>query len=616
MTDFEKLWIYDHSNLGWMLRGFSRRNEPLPMRRSIEVLPGVYTYDDRLLQFIRQLSKELNEHPALKPELDTNSMVSANGVHTSFDRLRTVAGFASNPLGWISTDNTLLCDSLGLPQDFRNARHRMIFDEFFDLVWGSWKPTSIKVPKHSTMGLPLIWQYDANYKRAASVHLYKNASDVFSMIGRHEWEALADKYGIIFCYNLNRRGQVDEPGKERKVNSLEYALSGGRSGERLVADKHVVLPDGREYPDFSATRERVVQGASWFINCMLQPISSGTMYALFHEYPTVFHHTDPQDIADAAFHEGDATFSDVSQYDETMREFLLRRMFQRQRTFWPEHMVDAAEILYFAPYFSRPLDADGVRRGRFVGNPMNPIGEGVIAGNRSGHAFTSLVAKTMKVFDSLCVIDDIYKDVVGNVHHYLKDRGAIKLKNNGDDEGAIGSPTAIEAYRKVRYDGQHGYFKIEPEKGQGFSGTLIRWKDTPLAIPRLHTSLEKIYCPERPIGGIFRPRWPIGLLARLEAMEKHPVGHFATEIHRKLWHDMMQPHYGSFGDLLSGAMEQLPVQYDGLTSIEKEVLDDPEKLYYKYSDDDVSQAVLEEVCVRIHPSEFPWAQAAYKGRLV
>lgn len=616
MSEFEKLWLYDEESIGWMLRGFDRRNLPLPQRSALEVFPGVRTFDPVFLRYVRELSHGLDKHPKLQPAVDENLMVSENGIHTGFSRLRTVGGYACNPLSWVPVNNTLLCDSLGIPKDFRNARHRMIFDEFFDLVWSCWKPSSIKVPKHSTFGVPMIWCHEADYKRAFAIWVYSQIDDVLRLAGAEDWESLAREYGMVFCFVLNRRGQVDEPGKVRKVADLEYALTGGASGSFEPTDKSVVI-DGVAYDDFSATRERIVQGAAWAINCILQPMSTGCMYALFENYPTVFHHTNPQDIADQAFEDGDLTASDVSQYDASMREFLIRRAFSRARAFWRDDLVGVSETLMFSPYFTRPLDLSEKGKGRFVGDPMNPTAKPVVAGNRSGHAFTSLFAKTMKVFDSLCVIDDLYGDVVGNVHYYLKDRGRIKLRNNGDDECAIGSPEAISAYREVRYDGKHGYFEITPELGQGFSGSLMRWKGEARAFQKLHTPFEKFICPERSIGGRFRRNWPIGLYTRFRAIEDHPVGHYAAEIHNRLWHDICRPVYGDFNELLLRAYEQIPFEYtDGWTAIEREVLDDPDKLYYKYQDSDVSEEVLNAVCMRIQPQEFEWMFRMFNGHIM
>lgn len=613
---FEKRWVPDATNPAWILRGFSNYRLPIPMRRPVEVLPNIFSFDPTFLAFQKALVENLNANPALAPTLDENSMVGDNGIHTNFNRLMTVAGYSSSPMSWIPRDNSSVCDDLGIPRDFRNERHRKIFDEFFDLVFASWKPTALKVPKFSVLGIPMMSQYDASYKRECSVFLYTNIDRILLLVGQRNFKALAEEYGIVFCYNTNRRGQVDEPGKVRMSNTKEFALSSGRRGTQVPADKHVII-DGVRYDGYSATRERVVQGASWMINSILQVVASGHMHAMFDRWPTVFHHRDPNDIARAAASEGDATFSDVSTYDASMREFLIRRLHDRARNQWPAELIDMSEILYFSPYYSRPMEiAEGKQRGQFVGDPMNPITNGVSAGNRSGHAWTSFVAKTIKVFDSLCVIDDIYQDVVGRVDAYLKDQSAIKLRNNGDDEGALGSKVAIAAYRKVRYDGQHGYFSVAPEAGQGFSGSLMIWSGAGRAVSRAHTSLEKWICPERSIGGLFRKNWVVGMMARLENLEKHPSGGEILEGQRKAWHDVMQPKWGGFGEILIAAMEGLDICYDGLTAIDKEVLDDPEKLYYKYTDADVSPDVLDKVVMRIQPEEFPWALSMYKGFVI
>lgn len=617
---FEKLWVPDKNPM-WILRGFDRYRAPLPMRRSLEVLPGVQSFDDRSINFLRQMTKKLNEHKMLQPNLNANHMVSENGIHTSFNRVKTVAGYSSTPLSWTPVNNHLLCESMGIPNDFRNERHRLIFDEYFGLIFGNWKPTSVKVPKKSTCGIPMMHVYDADYKREVALHLYDNIEVIIDLFSKGDFTKLAEDFGIVFCFNVNRRGQVDEPGKKRFSNSKEYALSGGAKGAIIPVDKTVVMKDGTTHDDFSATRERIVHGASWLINCILQIISSGHMYAMFEMFPKTFHHTDPQDIADECATSGDATFSDVDSYDTTMREWLIRRVFAKAREYWQPELIDMAETLMFAPYYSRPLERkveDGAaQRGSFIGNPFDPQNTQVIAGNRSGHAWTSFMAKSVKQYESLCVADDTFNDVLGNVKKYLEHKAVLKFANNGDDEGAMGSKIAVDAYRKNRYDNKHGYFKVSEEIGQGFSGTLMRWSNGKgQAIPRLHTTFEKFYCPERSIGGVFRPRWPIGFITRMDSFSKHPSGHYAEEIHRQCWYDHMKPHFGSFGELLIGAMEQLDVDYEGTTAIEREVLDDEEKIHYKYSEHDVSDAVMDKIVTRIKPEHFQWAFAKYSGNLL
>lgn len=609
----EKLWDYDPTNVGWMLKGFGRYKSPLPMRRSMEMLPGVYTFDPTFLEFIRTLSTKLNEHRELQPNVDPKTlMVGENAVHEPFDRLRTVAGYASSPLSWVSVDNSLLCDNLGIPADFRNDRHRRIFDEFYDIIFSEWKQKAVRIPKRSTFGLPSMHVYDAEYKKDFALWVYQNLENVRSLFRKSDFESLAREYGIVFCYNLNRRGQVDKPGKVRESNTLEYALSGGRNGQRVHADKKVTI-NGITYDDFSAMRERVVQGAPWSINCILQVIYSGHMHSMFERFPAVFHITDENDVARDAMNEGDASFTDVTQYDETMRSFLIDRMFDRMNNVWPSDMVEISRALLGAGYYSRPLDISG-KRGQFVGNPMRPTDNPIKAGNRSGWAGTSFIAKTMKVYETLTVIDDVTKDVVGNVRDYLQDSRPYKIRNNGDDEGILGSKTIMAPYRIHRFSGNAGYFKVEPEVGQVMSGRMIDWKNG-TAYQRLHTTFEKFYVNERSIGGTFRKRWVIGLITRLNALDNHPKGHIAAEIHRQCFADILEPKFGPLSEMMLDAVSALDVDYDGLTPKEKELLDDPMKIHYAIFDDEVSDQVLEKIVTSIEPSEVQWAADMFAGNV-
>ena len=53
----------------------------------------------------------------------------------TFDRLRTVAGFACNQLSQAPTHNNVLREGLEIPADFRTQQHKDIYDEFFDIVF-------------------------------------------------------------------------------------------------------------------------------------------------------------------------------------------------------------------------------------------------------------------------------------------------------------------------------------------------------------------------------------------------------------------------------------------------------------------------------------------------
>lgn len=616
-----KLWIWDDSDPLWYLRGFDRARMPVPSRRSLEMLPGVYSFDDTFLGFLRKLSHGLND--VLPVDLGRNKFVGPTGIHTGFDRLRTVTGYSSTPMSYTPVDNSRLLTELNLTSGFKTDRHRRIYDELYHLVFSNWKPTSVKAAKHSNFGFPMAFMFDAEYKMEFARNAYANINDICYKMGKRDFASLASDHGMVFLYNLNRRGQVDSPGKVRNVNDLEYAISGGARGRRFATDKKVVI-DGKAYDDFSATRDRVVQGFPWAINCIMQAVMSGHMYGMFDMFPSTFHHTSNQPIVDAVVATNDAYSSDVSQYDETMDREKISRMFDVMADYWPEPIVDMCRAACIAGYYARPLDVNG-GRGVVIGDPMDPFHFPVHAGNRSGWAGTSFTAKTQKVAETLCVIDDLFGNVVGNVASYLRWEQDLVIANNGDDEVVTGNPTRdpvvtsakVERYRAYRDTGKAGYYVIEEEAGHAFSGELISIEHKK-ALPRPQTALEKIFCNERAINTVFRTHWPIGVMTRLQSLQdetKHPSGPLINEILNRTWRDEMTSRYGSLSDLLIRGLDSMPSSADGYTAIDKEVRDDPNKLHHKYLDTDVSAHVLDDIVKKLDPSEFQWAFEMYKGTI-
>lgn len=623
----------------WIFGAMRGLEQPLVNMAPKEVLLSVRSFDadggeQPVIEYLRALSSELNE--ALPPSHDENGFVGANGVHKPFDSLRTVAGICSTPMSYMPVNNGPYADSFDLPSDFRKTRHKEIFHEFFRLVFGRFAPRPLKVPKLSTAGFP-TGTTDPVWKARAGKWLLHNFDQPGRLIASREYGELARQFGMVRCYKQQKRTQVDPPGKKRYANTLEYALSGGLKGEPIEVNKLVNIA-GKNYPDFSALRVRVVHGAPWLANIPLQAISTGVLYALFEWAEPTFHHTDMGLIAELIERSGDAVFSDISNYDNSMREFILRELVLVSKEYVSEEVADWAEAMIFAPYFTQPVGykQEGRRsvatsRAKMIGRPFDPTSE-VIAGNRSGHAWTSLIAKTVKVWDTLCVIDDITGDVLGNVERYLKHEMPYKIVNNGDDEGLIGPKDLIQRYRDYRFQPgpkNPGYFVAEPEIGQVFSGFMFMKSPggSIRAVPRLHTLFEKIYVPERSIGGNFRPYWPIGIEQRLTLdispnadFSQNPSVGVALDIHSRLWNDMMAKRYGRLAEILVNGKSMMPVQVGtgSFTRIDYEVLEQPEKLHYKYKDSDVSPEVLKLIAgANIQFDEYEsFINTHYKGTIL
>lgn len=598
----KKLGIFD--GLPWLFGdGVGSHRTSLIPRKSLEVFTKVYTFDPRFHNFMRHLVERLNYD--LPAEVD-DDLFAVNGIAQDFNKLLTVAGYGSSPASFVCNENADYAKSLGLPSDFRTPRHRAIFEKIWEVTFAEWSARPLKTPKHSTSGFP-AFSYDPVWKREAGVAVLRDIEKIMTLVHAGELEDAARLHGIVFLYNLGIRAQVDNPDKVRTAFDLMYASSGGKKGQGdIKCDKRVTLSDGSTVDGFCASRIRIVQGAPFLTGLPLQAIATGHLYSLFKRYPKMFHTTDIKADAEAIPHGHDVLCTDISDYDRSMQAFMLDVMLEKARERWDERLITWCERLLYAPYYTRPLTPDG-KRGVFVGASDLSRSEKekipylarrqVYGGNRSGHPWTSLIAKVMKVADDLCIIDDLMGDVIERFDDYMSGRMAFVIKNNGDDVLLHAPRDLMARYKEYRFGGeQRGYFVASPELGQVYSGDMIMRAPSGgyTSCPRLHTMFEKMLVPERGINTVFRSRWTIGILARL-MNETHPMHHVAIEAFASSWRDHMQRNFGDFHQMLTDAHALVDIDVNALTPIDKEVLDDPKKLYYKYVEEDVSPHVLEIV---------------------
>lgn len=598
---------------------------PLITRRPVTIIPGfgsgdrgVQSFDDTFLQFLRALVDGLSRD--LPVDLDERGYVGPTGIHASFDRGKTVAGFTMDQMSLAPIDNAAFVASLGLPSDFRSERHEKIFDALMDRVFGSWRLSSVKTAKLSTSGAP-VWLSNARYKRDHALFLLANSEEIRRLWSQGSLVQLAARAKVVFMMNAGRRDQVDSVGKERLVFPLDYALSGGTRGEPVPANKRVII-EGKEYPDFSATRARLFHGAPYASNLYPQIIATGTLHALFQNYAQTFHCTDVPAMAAGIGSDEEVVCSDATEYDRSMATFLIRRMFEKAREYWDVDWIDWAEHLAFCAYFSRPVS---LREGTPEAKP-NLIGDiyskkdQIFRGNPSGHAWTSLIAKVMMVFDFLATADDLTHNVLERMDDYLSHRMPLKTHNNGDDGMYRGERGLIRAYAAYRFgETNPGYFVLKPEEGHVWSGYIMAPKPGGgyTAFHRANTTIEKLFCPERSAGGNFRPRFTIGMLQRLNVGD-HPKHDLIIEHISRAWRDIAAPVYGDLMEMINLHHERLSLDMEALTPIDRIVLDDPTKLYHEYTEDDVSPSVLSMIFEKALTTEevLPFAERYYRGSIM
>lgn len=571
--------------------GSAMHNVPLVTRKSVTILPRMYSFDPRVLALQRETADELDR--VLRVDVDERGF-TRTGIHTTFQRLKTAAGYVMNPMSYTTVDNAEYRKELGLSPGY-TPRQRAIAREVWDNVWREVKMTKVKVAKLSQGG-GRRFTFDVQWKLAFCEWLLEpgNFETMLDAVDNDDWETLANRFETLYFTYYQKRLQVDSIGSKRTVFDLEYALSGGKRGKSFDADKRVII-DGVTYPDFSAMRARVVHAGPWAVNCFLQMCASPAMRALFVKFPETFHVNTKEQIS-SVVNGKHITCSDVKEYDRSMSWDAIDVAHESMREYFDPRIVKASLKLFTCPYYARPLSLDG-RRGTWVGDPRKP-GERVFAGNRSGHALTSLMAKVNKVIETLFLFDRIYP-VLGRTSAFLKGDMPMGMVNNGDDEVIWArSKIDLDAYLKLREDPANGHYLVEEEVGQGFSGLLLKKVgDTEYdPVPRVHTTYEKMLCPERSIGGKHRAFWAIGAMARIDNVMSTDVGRESWSIFLSVYKRTMEYDFGSILDLIKEGLDQIPIDIHGLTLIDKAVLEDPDKLHYMYDDTDVSSsAVLDQV---------------------
>lgn len=590
--------------------GAAAHNAALIDRKAVTLFPGVRSFDEPFLLFLRALSEEFNsEFPV---DLDENGFTTS-GIHTTFDRLRCPSGYFQSPMSYTAVDNSeYRTKELGLSAGY-TPRQRAIAVEAWKLVWSQASVSKVNVPKISTSGARRF-TYDVQWKLAYVQWLMDGDrfERMLNAVDKADWLTLANEFETLYMTYIQKRGQVDTPGKQRMVFDKDYALYG--KGKPFPADKDVVI-NGVKYSDFSAVRARVVHAGPWVINCFLQMVSSPTMKSLFSRWPDTFHVNTGAEIK--AVVDGKYVMcSDVTEYDRSMSRDSLEVAHETMKEFWDERLVKASWRLVTSPYYAKPLEVGG-KGGSWILDPTDWSQE-VFAGNRSGHALTSLFAKVNKVIDTLIVIDQIYP-VLGRVDAFLSGTMPMGMINNGDDEVVWAHNLSdMERFRTLRAKPEVGHYIVKPEDGQGFSGLLLCKAGDRVYDPRarIHTTFEKLWCNERSIGGKHRAYWPIGTMVRIDTIMATELGRKAWAIHMRLYRDMLAPIYGDFTQILMRSVAEVDLRIESLTWVDKEVIDSPDKIHHKYTPEEVSDVVLEKITSKV-PEEVveSFLVTYYKGHL-
>lgn len=604
---------YDPSNpMSLFSTGRSNANMMVAMKKPREILTGIYSFDGPTLKMQRTFSETCDAE--IKPELD-DELYPINGLHVPMSSVRSVAGYPQLPVSALPRDNSEERASLGLAEKL-TLRQRQIAEAVWHKVWGSLKLSAMNIPKHSSSGA-IRSVNDAEFKLQYCLGMFSGNryNTMLKTFMNNDAHGLARDFEMAIVMGTNVRWQVDNPGKERKYWSLQDVMRQSSPQKRIITTKVVI--DGVEYPDFAAMRTRLINAGPWPVNSMLQPFATGIMYAMFQNYEATWHRD--EDTIDDQMEGNLLWHGDVSSYDNTFSEEEIDLSLMVGKSYISEEVMELASSLYYSAYYTRPLGEGD--KPTVMGDPNDLRGRHIKAGNRSGHAFTSLFAKVWKVIDTLSVFDKMGYDVVKDLEAFLKGQMPLGVVNNGDDEIAwFKTDRDYRLFSQIRATKQNDtMFKVEREVGAVFSGRIFqkvgerKYKST----ERLTTPFQRILVPERSIGGNFRRFWPYGILERHNKRNDHPTLSALWDIFDFSYRKELEPFHGTFLGIVQRASAMLPFDLGAFSWKDIMVLEDASKLHHRFKPEEIDTTVIESAFHRLQPQFFgSMLKDHYTGNLV
>lgn len=566
-------------------------------QRPVQVLPDIYSNDPRFLQMMKELSYALRSTYPI--DVREDGLFGETAVGTNFTELLTIAGCPMNPMTYNPNSNERLRYDLGLCSDFISARHRRIFLELIKVRYAKHDGSRGKISKISGSGFPLF-THNVETKISHLNHIVKNIDEILNLLAAEDFEALFKDHAMLLASSSVLRtqaegGKVNDNGvvipKERMVNDLEYALTNGRSGNRFAADKNVTV-DGYTYSGHFAGRARSAYAIPNPINSMYTAAVEGLRHYADNTYEFTYKHRSKDDMKRKAKKFHHFLPLDVGQYDQSMPWFLVKLWIDVMP--FTERAKKGVELILKAPKFYSAVNS--IHSPCWTGDPFSKEGYTEWGGLPSGAFLTSMLGKDLFTFATLCMMDDFYHDVVGRVDSILKGEAEYGLLNASDDTILMSNDASfITNLRTIQETkgSMSSYFKVEIEPGFKFLGDCgYVDKDKEFKIcSDIGSYFKNMLCPERGIDSKLRKYPMYGLMIRRSNFEDHPLFFEAEEIFLKLfqkhfhvgWSSMIEAHMIKPNGLLASQI---------LSQAEIEVMLDPNKLHYKFDEQDVPDDLL------------------------
>lgn len=592
-------------------KGFKRRMSSKRRNRGVMVYPGARSDDSDFLRLVERLARDLNREGIAT---DTSGLLGPDALPGDFNQLLTIAGYGMNPISVPPVDNNPIRESLGLATSFVSDRDIEIFDNLVKLMFARSAPASVSIRREASTGAP-DYVNDIEKKKDELRTALGDLNRFLQLIEDDKFLELFIEFNSPIVHTTGERTQADKVSmvdgrpvsKDREVNDEVAARSGLTSGRRFPADKRC-FKDGNEINGHFAGRRRTVFGTSFVPNYVLAAFCSSWRAVYLEDFSFTWKHRTPDEILGKLKRFNGIMGFDVKQFDQCVSDFMVERFVNRIANYVDPRVAKLIRLMYKAPYIVPYPWIDGTSDEEFNplfgADPFSISSFTMNLGLPSGIAINPDSGKLFMVWQYLVVLDRYFGNVIEvGIDTILRgEHPDYGMLNMGDDCVLMFNDEGFRTWFNEGGYSKDQYFKLEEERPVSFLGNVPYRDDSgDLRIaPNVVSYLVNWLVPEVGIDHMKRRNfWAIGERERRIHYAQAPLYPVIHESFERTFYDI----YGvSPSSITSEAYEQQR-RYQNLSTWDALVLQNPDYLHYKVSDDMITPEILDIIVTSLPPHE-------------
>lgn len=571
---------------------------------------GVWSDDPRYHRVLLRCAEQLSS--SYVPNVDEEGFSDHRAIVSDFQSLRNPAGYYMNPISIPLENNEVLVDTLGLATGFLSARDEKIFNELHQYMFRTVVPAPLTIRKTASSGAPYFEASLAAKKEPLAV-MNSYSSDILARFGAGDLVGLYDDYGLFFATYMGVRTQPDSfilkdgrlVPKPREVNDEEFVRSGGRQGRRFDADKSVHRSDGSVVAGLAANRRRSVYAYPSMYNYWLTQFFTVLRAHYLEDAAFTFKHRSPKEIVEKLRGFRSVRGYDVKQFDQSVQGWLLTSFVNSFSGFLREEVLFFFDKVLKQPIFmphpqvlnAKGYDEDPHEFNPCFGDPGDLATFTRTVGLPSGIGPNPDIGKFIMTFAYLCLFDRHFGDVLETgARRILRgehDRYAL-LDMTDDAVIAVNDDSFWQTVANVTKE--PFYVKIEAEEGISFLGNII-YKDHGgqlAATSNVVTFLRNRLCPEHGVQHWSRKDFAgTGWFEGKKHYSSAPLFGEVWNQFDEIWRQEVGESIDVRFKLMLEAERHRGVP--SLSEIDIAVRENPDKLYYRYSIEEVHPWVLDKL---------------------